>query len=66
MILTTLTIAAVAYLAIAFGVYRWTMGSNPNTMQKSMGCFVVVMALFWPLGLVLWVMKTIKDQKNKE
>lgn len=53
-ILLIIGIPVAIYLLVAFGVYKWMMGSNPNAMQKSMSGFVVLMALLWPLGLVLF------------
>jgi hypothetical protein len=61
-ILLIIGILIAVYLAIAAGVYFWLRGDNPNTMQRSMLGFVALMALFWPLGLVLWAL----DQGDKE
>ena len=64
-ILLILGAIAAVYLLIAFGVYKWMMGSNPNTMQKSMSGFVALMALAWPLGLVLWALKRVDKEHDK-
>lgn len=55
-------VAVILYLAVAFGVYCWMMGRNPNTMQKSLSGFVAAAALVWPLFLVLWAL----DKADKE
>lgn len=64
-ILLLIGIPAAIYLLVAFGIYKWMMGSNPNTMQKSMSGFVVIGSLLWPLGLSLFAWGFITG-RNKE
>ena len=64
-ILIILGVLIVLYLLIAFGVYTWAMWGSDNVLQKSMSGFVVLMALAWPLGLVLFVWDFITG-RNKE
>ena len=56
---------AAVYLLIAAGVYFWVMGRNPNTMQKSLSGMVMLMALAWPLGLVLWALSEVDKEHDQ-
>lgn len=61
-ILIILGVLIVLYLLIAFGVYTWAMWGSDNVLQKSMSVYVVLMALAWPVFLVLEAL----DRKDKE
>jgi high-affinity Fe2+/Pb2+ permease len=56
---------AAVYLLIAAVVYFWVMGRSPNAMQKSLSGMVKLMALAWPLGLVLWALSEV-DKKHDQ
>lgn len=64
-ILIILGAIAAVYLLIATVVYFCVMGRNPNTMQKSLSGMVMLMALAWPLGLVLWALSEA-DKEHDE